>query len=618
MTYSTDELIEQCFAAAEETSTEDILRCVSYQLQNHSGTREFSRNVLLVYSAALVFFMQAGFAMLCAGAVRKKNVQNTMLKNLLDACGAALAFFCVGFAFAFGGNDPTDPQKTFIGSSNFFLVDVDDLAFWLFQYAFSAASATIVAGTLAERCQMVAYLCYSILLGGFVYPVVAHSCWSAQGFLSSSAVEPLWGIGMVDFAGSGVVHLTGGTTALFATMILGPRRGRFHDDTGRALAKPKEFPGHSVALQMLGTFTLWFGWYGFNAGSALLLDTPKNDELLALAGVSTTLAGGTAGIVALFGNLIVLERCTGEAFFDVKYLMNGALAGLVAITGGCGIVEPWASVVIGAIAGILYMFGTWALVKLRLDDAVEAIPVHMLNGAWGLIAVGLFASPSRLEEMVGHTKHVGFFYSFSHNGADATLLACQIVGILFISGWVMCIMLPFFVWLDWRGWFRSDPLEEIVGLDTSYHGGLMLGGEDQINPEYVSAFNKRREENVKRRSEKNPHLSNTVLTEFDHDGDDYSQGGGGGEMDKSYRSVAKETSVHSAHSAHMDESYLDASYAGKASRDKDASRDRDNSTRSAREVRSFDPAALEVAVENSAFHDETDSAKTENGVSIDL
>ena len=198
--------------------------------------------------------------MLCAGAVRKKNVQNTMLKNLLDTCGAAIAFFCVGYAFAFGGDDPNSSSKTFVGTTNFFLMDVQDMAFWLFEYAFSAASTTIIAGALAERCQMVAYLCYSMLLGGFVYPVIAHAIWSAHGFLSTTSVQPLWGVGMVDFAGSGVVHMTGGTTALFATMILGPRRGRFHDDTGRKLKTPKEFPGHSVALQMLGTFTLWFGW----------------------------------------------------------------------------------------------------------------------------------------------------------------------------------------------------------------------------------------------------------------------------------------------------------------------------------------------------------------------
>jgi Amt family ammonium transporter len=239
----------------------DVLECVTKQLiaQDEAG-REFSRTIYLVYAAALVFFMQAGFAMLCAGSVRLKNVQNTMLKNLLDACGASIAFYSVGYAFAFG--DGKDPNG-FIGTTNFFLVDVDDLAFWLFQYAFSAASATIVAGTLAERCQMAAYLCYSIILTGMVYPVIAHSIWSDFGFLSAENTKPLFGIGVVDFAGGGVVHLTGGLTALFATMILGPRRGRFHDEEGRKLAIPKEFPGHSVALRMLGTFTLWFGWYVF-------------------------------------------------------------------------------------------------------------------------------------------------------------------------------------------------------------------------------------------------------------------------------------------------------------------------------------------------------------------
>jgi ammonium transporter, Amt family len=164
-------------------------------------------------------------------------------------CGAAIAYFSFGYAFAFG--DGSNPNG-FIGTTHFFLMDSEDYAFWMFQYAFSAASATIVAGTLAERCQMTAYLCYSLLLAGFVYPVVSHSIWSSYGFLSSSVTKenPLFGSGVVDFAGAGVVHFTGGTTALFATMILGPRRGRFHDDEGRKLDKPKKFQGHSVALQV--------------------------------------------------------------------------------------------------------------------------------------------------------------------------------------------------------------------------------------------------------------------------------------------------------------------------------------------------------------------------------
>lgn len=205
----------------------------------------------IIYAASLVFFMQAGFAMLCAGSVRLKNVQNTMLKNLLDACGAALGFYTVGFAFACGGSE-YGGATTFIGNANFFLVGVDDLVFWLFQFAFAATSATIVAGTLAERCQMTAYLCYSVALTGFVYPVIDHSAWSVNGFLSASAAEPLWGSGVVDFAGSGVVHMTGGVTALIATKILGSRKGRFFDERGNKLPKPKPFPGHSVALQVSG------------------------------------------------------------------------------------------------------------------------------------------------------------------------------------------------------------------------------------------------------------------------------------------------------------------------------------------------------------------------------
>jgi Amt family ammonium transporter len=248
---TTRDLYSDCLETVGENATaKELLKCVSSQLNNDVGAREFAQGVLLVYAAALVFFMQAGFAMVCAGAVRKKNVQNTMLKNLMDACGAAVAYFVVGFAFSFGGMDASSPQKTFVGTENFFLRNVDDLGFWLFQYAFSAASATIVAGTLAERCQMAAYLCYSAMLAGWVYPIIAHAVWNANGFLSANSIDPLWGVGMVDFAGSGVVHVTGGITALFATLILGPRRGRFHDETGRRLDQPKEIVGSSVALQV--------------------------------------------------------------------------------------------------------------------------------------------------------------------------------------------------------------------------------------------------------------------------------------------------------------------------------------------------------------------------------
>jgi len=483
--------------ASASGSDEETLKCITTQLLiQDTADREFSRTIFLVFSAAMVFYMQAGFAMLCAGAVRKKNVQNTMLKNLLDACGASIAFFAFGFAFAFG--DGSNPNG-FIGTTKFLLINVEDYAFFLFQYAFSAASATIVAGTLAERCQMAAYLCYSLMLAGVVYPVVVHAIWSGHGFLSAFAEDPFLGTGCLDFAGGGVVHTTGGTTALFATMILGPRRGRFHDEQGRKLDKPKEFPGHSIALQMLGTITLWFGWYGFNAGSALTTNSPEIHKLMAIAAVNTTLAGGMAGLTSLFTNYFIQERLTGEPVFDLVMAMNGSLAGLVAITSGCGMVEPFAAVIIGALAGLLYLAGSKFLIRLRLDDAVDAIPVHMFNGVFGLICVGLFASPSKLELAYGkQMPHYGLFYSWRDGHSDAHLLAAQLVGSLFIVGWVLLTMMPFFVWLDWRGWFRSDPLEEIVGLDTSYHGGLILAGEEEVNPEYISRFKDRRAE-VRRR-----------------------------------------------------------------------------------------------------------------------
>jgi Amt family ammonium transporter len=276
-------VFEDCQGQFPGGNGTQILQCISDTFQEHQAASEDDlRSFLMVLAGAMIFFMQAGFAVLCAGSVRIKNVQNTMLKNLLDACGAALAFFlvgkytyssisgdsvclfltssipfCLGHAFAFGGQDEST-DTTFIGTTDF-VVTGPSPAFWFFQYAFSATSVTIVAGTLAERCQMAAYLCYSVVLAGFIYPVIAHSVWSHNGFLSKSNVDPFLGSGALDFAGSGVVHMTGGCTALYATLILGPRRGRFDDERGEPLETPKPFPGHSIALQLLGTMILWFG-----------------------------------------------------------------------------------------------------------------------------------------------------------------------------------------------------------------------------------------------------------------------------------------------------------------------------------------------------------------------
>jgi ammonium transporter, Amt family len=277
--------------------------------------------------------MQGGFAMLCAGSVRKKNAHNTMLKNLLDACGAAIAYFCVGYAFAFGG-ESTANGTTFIGTSNFFGTGDLSLPFYFYQYTFVAAAVTITAGALAERCQMAAYLCYSFFMSGFVYPVVVHQVWSDSGFLSNSNPNPLLGIGMIDFAGSSVVHMLGGYTALISSYLLGSRRGRFYDlKTGKPLEKPTAMPGHSVTLQMLGTFMLWFGWFAFNAGGALLLPQVQYQaEIAATAAINTFLASSCGCIASLMVRLIMSNRSNGHVVFDVAASINGMLCGAVSVS----------------------------------------------------------------------------------------------------------------------------------------------------------------------------------------------------------------------------------------------------------------------------------------------
>jgi len=488
-----DSVFSTCEASSGSGNATQILECISNTFEADKAAKSSDLNdFLLVLAGAMIFFMQSGFAMLCAGSVRLKNVQNTMLKNLLDACGAALAFYFVGYAFAFGGQNDTT-VTSFIGSTNFASVG-GSASFWFFQYTFSATSVTIVAGTLAERCQMVAYLCYSIVLAGFVYPVVAHSAWSNNGFLSITNENPLMGIGALDFAGSGVVHLTGGVTALLATLVLGPRRGRFYDAQGEPLETPKPFPGHSVALQMLGTMILWFGWFGFNPGSALVLGIEEAGSVAATAAASTALSGAAGGITALFTNLYMVERLTGEPNFSILHAMNGSLSGLVAITSGCGVVEPWGAIVIGIISGWIYIGGSDLLVKLRIDDAVDAIPVHMFNGVWGVLATGFFASPELIAKAYGNTgAYPGLFYAGSEGTrGKGNLFGCQFTLVVFILAWVFATMMPFFIWLNYKGWFRADSLEELVGLDISYHGRSMNNEEGDVKEEYIEAYKRQK------------------------------------------------------------------------------------------------------------------------------
>jgi Amt family ammonium transporter len=239
---------------------------------------------------------------------------------------------------------------------------------------------------------------------------------------------------------------------------------------------------------VLGTFILWFGWYGFNAGSALQISSKTNAALASRAAVSTTLGAASGTIVALFVSAVIAERRTGETLFDITNALNGCLAGLVSITAGCALIEPWAAVIIGGIAGAIYLAFSTFIVRIKIDDSVDAIPVHFANGIWGVVAVGLFAVPEYLQDAYGRSDHVGWFYSFSRGSSDATLLGANLVGLLFILGWVIGIMTPFFLLLNYIGWFRADALEEIVGLDISYHGGPAYVADDSYAENMTHAF----------------------------------------------------------------------------------------------------------------------------------
>eukprot|EP00977_Amphora_coffeiformis_P029801 scaffold42806_cov237-Amphora_coffeaeformis.AAC.5 len=462
---NTPSLYEACYQ--ESQGSEALtLQCIAITFEEKRQELEASHfnahmtSWLLVICGALVFFMQAGFAMVCAGCVRKKNVVNTMLKNLLDACAAAIAFYILGFGLAYGGQDE-ETGTTFCGNAQFFGHG----------YAFSAATVTIVAGTLAERCKMTAYFFYSIFLTGLVYPIVAHSVWSHGGFLSPTNADPLGGIGFIDAAGSGAIHVCGGVTALIAAIILGPRQGRFHDDEGNILNEPCALRGHSMAFQLLGTLVLWFGWYGFNGGSALLLGNAIDTGMVAnRAAVNTTVAAATGALTAMVWWALTTGR-QGLLAWDLPHAMNGALAGLVSVTSGCFTMDCWSAAVTGIMAGVLYVTGCRLLERFRIDDAVNAVPVHMFSGAMGVLATGLFSNPNNVEEAYGVADKGGLFFELGNDagGFDTTLLRNQLYGLLFIVVWATLTTAPFFLMLNWMGWFRVEKMVEIGGLDAAYH-----------------------------------------------------------------------------------------------------------------------------------------------------
>lgn len=261
-----------------------------------------------------------------------------------------------------------------------------------------------------------------------------------------------------------ILQLAGG-------LVLGPRIGRFHDRDGNPLDEPAEIPSHSTALMFLGTFALWFGWYGFNPASVLLISNETVAGVAALVTMNTTLSACAGAMSAMFTSSFLDWRSTGVFTWDCAYTMNGCLTGLVAVTSGCATMDTWAAVVTGIFGGWFYLLGSKLCVYFRFDDAVDAVAVHMFGGFWGMIATGLFTAPHLLANAYGANDHVGWFYEWSMGSGDFTLIGCQLIALLFIFGWTFTVMGAWWCFINFMGWLRVDPLEEEAGLDISRHKG---------------------------------------------------------------------------------------------------------------------------------------------------
>ncbi|MBI2848199.1 MAG: ammonium transporter [Chloroflexi bacterium] len=395
----------------------------------------------------LVWLMQLGFAFLGAGLIRSKNQANYWTKSFMDFCIASLGFWAFGFALMFGGSQlfpGLDQGNSWLGFSGFFLTgasyDVSTIMLWFFQMVFAATACTIVAGAVAERMKITAYLAYAFIIGAIIYPIYGKWVWGG-GWLSTLNI--LGTTGVKDFAGSGVVHMVGGLAALIAAAMVGPRIGKFNRD-----GTPNNIKGHNLPFVVTGTFILFFGWFGFNAGSTLA----ATDLRISVIVVSTFLAAVTGAVVALYWRF----ARTGK--MDIIAGCNGCLAGLVGITAPAAFVAPWAAVLIGAIA-VPFLFGTAHIVErvLKVDDAVGAVPVHFGGGLWGLLAVGIFADGTYLGVKGLIAGNVG-------------QLLLQLVDIAALVAWVgITSFLTFWLIKKTIG-LRASRKEELQGLDIPEHG----------------------------------------------------------------------------------------------------------------------------------------------------
>ncbi len=409
--------------------TEEILSAVNDQL--------FA--VWFLIGAALVFWMQAGFAMVEAGFTRAKNTGNIIMKNLMDFCIGTCVFIPLGFGLLLG-----EDLFGIIGKPGFdiFTSYADfDWSNFVFNLVFCATTATIVSGAMAERTKFLSYCIYSAVISAVIYPIEAHWIWGG-GWLSQ--------LGFHDFAGSCAIHMVGGISALVGAAILGPRIGKFTKDKAGKITKVNAFPGHNIPIGALGVFILWLGWYGFNGAAATSV------EQLGSIFLTTTIAPAVATVVCMIFTWIKYGKP------DVSMCLNASLAGLVAITAPCDVTDATGAIIIGAVAGVLVVFGVWLLdYVLRVDDPVGAVAVHCLNGIWGTIATGLFATTSA----PGNDSVVGLFY-----GGGFHQLGLQCLGVLSVGLWTVVTITIAFLIIRGTVGLRVTEEEEIVGLDAKEHG----------------------------------------------------------------------------------------------------------------------------------------------------
>lgn len=395
--------------------------------------------VWFLIGAALVFWMQAGFAMVEAGFTRAKNTGNIIMKNLMDFCIGTCTFILIGFSLLLG-----EDMVGLIGKPGFdiFISYADfDWSNFVFNLVFCATTATIVSGAMAERTKFLSYCIYSGVISALIYPIEAHWIWGG-GWLAQ--------MGFHDFAGSCAIHMVGGISALIGAKILGPRIGKFTKDKSGKITKVNAFPGHNLAIGALGVFILWLGWYGFNGAAATSV------EQLGSIFVTTTIAPAIATVTCMIFTWVRYGKP------DVSMCLNASLAGLVAITAPCDVTDALGAIIIGIVAGLLVVFGVWFLdYVLRVDDPVGAVAVHCLNGIWGTISVGLFATTSA----PGNDDLVGLFY-----GGGFTLLGKQLIGFAAVAAWTVVTITITFLVIRAAVGLRVTEEEEIVGLDAMEHG----------------------------------------------------------------------------------------------------------------------------------------------------